>query len=180
MENCLATGDSLNRIHGQNLRIDIPLVGEHWFNHHTRTVTHGLHDFLIFDIDKQAKGINIFDNLLARLKPIHTDIFFWHNIRRNHLPLCTHQGVHRQVIPLGDHIIVKVMRTRNFHRARAKIRVRIAVGDDRDKPIRQRQAHHFSNDRRIAFITWVNRNSPIAQHRLGPRGGYGDIVPLFF
>ena len=35
------------------------------------------------------------------------------------------------------------------------------------------------NDRRVTFIGRMHRNSAIAQHRLGPGGGDGDVIPRF-
>ena len=37
--------------------------------------------------------------------------------------------------------------------------------------------HHFADDGRIAFVTWMHRNRAVAQHGFGARGGNRDIIP---
>ena len=82
-------------------------------------------------------------------------------------------------MPLGHAIIVEIMRAGDFHRARTKGRVRILIGNDRDQTVTQRQMHHLADNRRIAFITGMHRHRAIAQHGFGPRGGDGNVIPLF-
>ena len=68
------------------------------------------------------------------------------------------------------------MRPGDFHRPRAKGRIGIFIGNDRDQTVTQRQLHHFAHNTRIARVAWVHRHRAIAQHGFGARGGDGDIV----
>ena len=71
------------------------------------------------------------------------------------------------------------MRACDFHGTRPKFWVRIHIRDNRDQAIRERQTHHFPNNWGITLIFGVNRNGTIAEHSFRPRGGNGNIIPLF-
>ena len=92
-----------------------------------------------------------------------------------------HQAVHRDAAPFGDLIVVMVMRAGDLHRARAKIGVRVTIGDDRDQAAVFLGPHgdftQLAHDGRIAFVARVHGDRAIAQHRLGPRRGDGDVIP---
>ena len=71
------------------------------------------------------------------------------------------------------------MRACDFHGTRPKFWVRIHIRNNRDQTTRQRQAYHFPNNRGVALILWVHRNGAVTQHGFRPRGGNGNIIPLF-
>ena len=162
------------------MRIDIPLIGQHWLNDNIRAVAKGLRDHLVLNLNQQPKRINIGDHGLSRVEPIHADIFFRHDVASFHRACLVHQFIHGQIVALGDVMIVEIMRAGNLHRAGAKIRIGIVIGNDRDQAVCQRQMHHLAYDRRIARIVRVHRHRAIAQHGFRPGGGDRDIVALFF
>ena len=74
------------------------------------------------------------------------------------------------------------MRPGNFNRTRAKVGVRVGIGDNRDRAAqRLRPDWDFTkapNKRGIAGILRMHRNRTIAEHRLGPRCRDRDIIAL--
>ncbi len=62
-----------------------------------------------------------------------------------------------QIVPLADLEIVEVMRRRDLHRAGALLGIGIVVGDDRDQPADQRQAHLLA---RPVLVALVVRDAP--------------------
>ncbi len=80
----------------------------------------------------------------------------------------------RQVMPLPDGKVVRIMRRRHLHRTGAELRVRPVVSDHRDLTANQRQHQHLANHPRITLVRGIHRNGDIAQHRLRPRSRNGD------
>ena len=76
------------------------------------------------------------------------------------------------------------MRPGDLHRARAEIGIGIFIRDDRDQAAMLLRANRnlakFSNNWRVTLIRRMNRNSSVAEHRLGPCGRDGDVVTFFF
>ncbi len=72
------------------------------------------------------------------------------------------------------------MRAGDLDRAGAESRVGVFVGDDRDQAAvflrPDRDFAEFPDDWRVTLIRWMNRDSAVAEHRLGPGRGDGDIV----
>ena len=79
---------------------------------------------------------------------------------------------------LVDLEVVEVVRRRDLDRARALLRVGVAVGDDRDLAPDQRQHDGLADQSLIALIVRVHRDRGVAQHGLGPRGGDDDVIAL--
>jgi hypothetical protein len=99
-----------------------------------------------------------------------------------HVALAVHQPVAGDAAALGDPVVVEVMRAGDLHRARAEIGSgysSVMIG------IRRRCSfgptgisQSMPTIGRVAFIRGMNRDRAVAQHRLGPRGGDGDVVAL--
>ena len=75
----------------------------------------------------------------------------------------------RQIVALADLEIVEVMRWRDLHRARTFFGIGIFVGDDRDEPPHQRQAHPAPDQLRIALVLGMHSHRRVAKHGLRPR-----------
>ena len=75
---------------------------------------------------------------------------------------------------LADLEIVEVVAGRDLDRAGALFGIGIFVGDDRDQPAGQRQAHLLPDQRLVALVVGMHRHGGVAQHGFGPGGGDGD------
>ena len=73
-------------------------------------------------------------------------------------------------------MVVEVVGGCDLHAARAELRVDVVVGDDRDLAVGERQAQRLADERGIAFVTGVDRDGDIAQHRLGSCGGDDEVT----
>ena len=80
------------------------------------------------------------------------------------------------LMPLADFEIVEVVRGRDLDRARALLRIRIFVSDNRDQAADQRQANALADQMLIARVVRMHRDRRVAQHRFGP--GRGDGKPF--
>ena len=74
-------------------------------------------------------------------------------------------------MPLRDLPVVEVVRRRDLHRAGAEFAIDLRIGDDRNRPIGQRQPDLFPHIRAIAIIVRIHRDRGIAEHRLRSRRG---------
>src|SRR3546814_20928005 len=68
----------------------------------------------------------------------------------------------------------------DLHRARAELRVRMLVGDDRDLAAMRlrpdRDPAQLADDRRVARVRRMHRHRAVAAHGSGAGGGAGDVV----
>ena len=160
----------------------------------------------------QAFVCNLSYNGLARLIAIQTTQFVRHQIHRvnvdtvklarlgdlqralsgfriwfaigAHARAFIHQAIHRNVVALGDAIVVFVVRACDLHSTRPELRVWILICDDWNQTAvlfwPDRDLTQFTDDRRIALVLGVNCNCAITQHGFRPRSRNGDIVALFF
>ena len=85
-------------------------------------------------------------------------------------------GQARQVVPLADLEVVRVVRRGHLHRAGAERRVDVLVGDDRDAPAGERQLDLGADQVLVALVVGVHGDGGVAEHRLGPGGGDHDRV----
>ena len=135
---------------------------------------HGMNDG--FGLFEQPHGFEIGHDPLARFKTVQPAIGFRHTIVQRAVPV---QDVDLfEVVPLADFKVVEVMRGRDLHRAGALFRVGVFVRNNRDQPVRQRQAYHLPNQMLVAFVVGMHRDRGIAQHGLGPRGGHHQELPV--
>ncbi len=178
---------------GQLLGIHEPLVGQHRLDHDIRAIPEGLHDLLVFDArgflarlivsvhHHQAERDDVLHHRLARVKPVHADIFFRHGaVYVGHARLLIHEAQHGQPMALGDLIVVEIMRAGDLYRAGAEVRVGILIGNDRDQAFGQRQAHQFADNRFVTRIIRVHRHRAVAEHGFRARRGNRDPVALLF
>ena len=162
-----------HRCLGQFSGVHVPLIGQHRFDHDTRSIAERLHDDLVLDTDHQAFGVDFRYHLLARFSAIKPAVTGRHQIDLVDLPrqrrcasgklacarsrlrisiaigahLCrfVHQPIERDAVALRHAIVVLVMRAGDLDRARTERRVGIKVGYDRDSP-----AMRFGADRDFA------------------------------
>ncbi len=87
-----------------------------------------------------------------------------------------HDGDVRQVVPLADLEVVRVVRGRHLDGAGAELRVDVGVGDDRDPTAGQRQLDLGADQVLVALVLRVDGDRGVTQHRLGARGGDDDGV----
>ena len=85
---------------------------------------------------------------------------------------------HRQIVAAADLEVVEVVRRRDLDRARAFLGVRILVGDDRDRPLGDRQDHVLADEGLVAVVVGVNGNGGVAEHGFGPGRRDGDELSV--
>ena len=177
-EACAPVLDSGDRRLRQFGGVHIPLVHQPGLDDDARTVTvRDAVQHLLLALDQPFFG-KVGKDLLARLVPVHALIFF-RNFRNGfHLCLRRHQVDQRQIVAAADLKIVEVMRRGDLHRARPFFRIRIFVGDDRDRPVRQRQDAHTADHMPVALVVRMNGHGAVAKHGFGAGRRDGDIFVL--
>ncbi|MNI07008.1 hypothetical protein D3C73_600080 [compost metagenome] len=168
--------------------------------------------FGILDRDGQAFGINRLDDSRTRDHAVEAAILFRNEVDLVDIalarqfaglgdgkrPCCTfgvriavfahgsdriHQAIERDLVTLGDLVIVEVMRAGDLDGTRAEIRLRIFVSDDRDQAAMllrtDRDFTELADDRRVTLVRRMNGNRAVTQH--GFRAGCGDrdVVAFF-
>ena len=76
-----------------------------------------------------------------------------------------------QIMALANRIVIKVMRGCDLDAAGTKFQIDIAVGDDGDFTIGQRQLHHLADQVLIARVFRMHHHGGIAEHGFRARGG---------
>ena len=164
---------SLNGPRGQRADVKIPLLGHVGFEHDGLgffVMRHGVDDRL--DLVEQTECFKVRHNRLARHKTIQPAINLGHRIVQRRVLV---QDIdQRQVVPPADLEIVEVVAGGDLHRAGALFGVGILVGDDRDQPACQRQAHQFAHQGLVAFVVRMDGHGGVAQHGFWPCGGHDD------
>ena len=79
----------------------------------------------------------------------------------------------------ADFEVVEIVGWGDLDRARAFFRVRIGVGDDRDRSADQRQDCPLADQRAVHRVIGMHRHGGVAEHRLGSRGGDDDGLAGF-
>ena len=77
-------------------------------------------------------------------------------------------------MPLADFEVVEVVARRDLDRARALLGIGMLVGDDRDQPVRERQAYALADQLLVTRVIGMHGDRRVAQHRLRPRRRDGD------
>ena len=129
---------------------------------------------LLLALDQPFLG-KVCKDLLSRLIPVHALIFF-RNLRNDfHLCLCRHQIDQRQIVAAANLEVVEVMCRGDLHCTRPLFRIRVFVGDDRDRSVRQRQDAHAANHMLVALIIRMHGHSAVAKHGFGAGRRNRDI-----
>ena len=137
---------------------------------------HAVEDlFLAFE---KAFGRHVLEDHAPRFIPVETLVFFRYFRNDFHGGMRRHQVDERQVMTPANLEIVEIMCRRDLHRTRTLFRIRVFIGNDRDRPVRQRQDRHPADKMLIAFIVRMDSHGTVAKHRLGTGRGDGDIFVL--
>ena len=80
----------------------------------------------------------------------------------------------RQTVPPADLEIVEIVGRGDLDRAAAGLGVGIFVGDDRDEPVGERQAHHLPTRSAKRGSLGMDGDPGVAEHRLRPGRRDGD------
>ena len=75
---------------------------------------------------------------------------------------------------MADLEVVRVVRRRHLDRAGAEGRIDVLVGDDRDRPVGQRQRDLGADQVLVPLVVGMHRHGGVAEHRLGAGGGHDD------
>ncbi len=98
---------------------------------------------VLFDALDQPGGFELGDDALARLEAIEAAeargrLIVERGLRREDVDLL-------ELVPLADLVVVEIVRRRDLHAAGAELSVDVAVGDDGDQPLGERQPQALSD-----------------------------------
>ena len=79
-------------------------------------------------------------------------------------------------MPLTNFVVIKVMGRGYLDATAAEFGIDMLIGNDGNRPPGQRQFNFLADQIGISFIIRVHGNGCIAQHSLGPGGGYHKIL----
>ena len=180
-----------NRLLGQRLGGDVPLVGQPGLDHCTGAVTARGFQTVRLDLFQQTCCFKVSDDALARLEAIqpgigggqggvHLGIHAAINIEhlggsQNRRVLVQHVD-QRQVVALAHFIVIEVMGRGDLHAAGTEFGVAVIVADNRNAPAHQRQLDELADQRLITLIFRVHRHSRITQHGFRTGGGNDQII----
>ncbi len=111
---------------------------------------------------EQTGGLQIFDSLVARFESVKPGIF---SGRCAHVGVVGHHVDFGQLVAAADFEVVGIVRRSNFHRAGAEFAIDVAVHDDRNFAIHQRQQHHLADQMLVALVLGMHGDRDVAQHR---------------
>jgi len=78
-------------------------------------------------------------------------------------------------VPLADREVVEVVRRGDLDAAGAEGGVDVLVGNDRNVPVAQRQAHGLADQVPVALVVRVHRDGAVAEQGFRARGGDGEM-----
>ncbi len=157
---------------GQRFDLHEPLLGDHRLDDLTAALRARDGGEVRLFLDDQACGLHVSPQVLARLEAVLTLILaaVFVDLRR----LIEHRD-DRQVVTLGDGVVVRVMSRRDLERARAEIHRHVLVGDDGNLASQHWHHHLAADELLVALILGVDGHGRIAQDGLGADGRHGDI-----
>jgi len=78
-------------------------------------------------------------------------------------------------VALADFVVVEIVRRRDLDAAAAEGRVDVVVGNDRDRPVDERQADLTTDEVAVALVVRVHGDRGVTEHRLGSRRGDNEV-----
>ena len=93
-----------------------------------------------------------------------------------HNAVLVYDNRHRQAMPLTHLEVVRVVRWRELHHARAEGALGERIGDDRNFEVRNGKDHHLPHEVGVPLVLGVHHHGDVAQHRFGTRRGDGDAA----
>ncbi len=146
-----------------------PLLGYHILDDRMAAVAGSHRNDLFFGLDQITGCFQIGYPVFTALVTILALIFACQRIHRR---IFVDTGNDRQSRALSDFKVVRVVRRGDLYRSGTLFRVRIWVSDDRDFLPYQRQDDFFADNRLVAFVIRMYRDSLIGKH--GLRSGCRD------
>ena len=180
-----------NRRLGQRLGGDVPLVGQPRLDDDAGAVAFGHLEGVWLNLLKQAKGVEVFDDLLARVEAVHArvgvrqsgvDLVVDAAVDVEHLSARQYGGVlvqhvdQRQAVALADFVVVEVVGRGHLHATGTELRIAVVVGDDRNAAAHQRQLDEFADQRLIALIFRIHGHRAVTQHGFRTGGSNDQVV----
>ena len=171
----------------QRLDLDVPLIGEKRFDNGAGAVAARHHQFVVLDFFQQAGGVEVGDDLLARLETVHADVT-WRNQLAFVFLVFANRGVGGEdvdqpavnlfadgelvAVALPHAIVIEVVRRGDFDAAGAELGVDVfLVGNDGNLATGERQFQQFANHVFVAFIMRVDSHGAVAEQGFRARGG---------
>ena len=153
---------------GQGFHFHEPLVGEVRFDHRVAAVA--VADLVGVRLlpDEQPRGGEVLHDLRPRLRDGEPAVGLGHVLVE--LPVRGEDVDHGESVAPADLVVHAVVGRSHLHRAGAEGPVDAVVGDDRDRPAREREADHLPDKVRVALVLGVHGHGRVAEHGLGPGG----------
>ena len=155
----------------QGLHLQEPLRGKQRLNHRVTALARAHAEGIVFDFFQQPLIAQVLNHGLARLVAIKSLVGL-PGVGGHARVLINHHHP-RQVVPLGNSIVIQIVCGRHLHRARAKLRVHKPVGDNGNDSPQQRQNDGAAEGGLVTRIAGIDGHRRIAQHRFRPGGGHG-------
>jgi hypothetical protein len=121
---------------------------------------------------QDAEGFEVGNDSLAGVEAVEAAVFLGGIVVD--LRIQRQDGDHWQTVALANSVVVEVMCRRDFDAAGAEFEIDVAVGDDRNFAIGQRQFHHLADHVLVALVFRVDHHGGVAKHGFRPGGGYGQ------
>ena len=160
---------------GQGLGVHVPLVGEIGLDHDPGAIAvrHGVAHRLDAPEQAQAPRTRPPPSCAQRSGPGRDR----RPARCSLMRACgSRMLIIGRLVTLTDLEVVEVVGRRDLDRAGALLRIGIVVGDDRDRPADDRQAHALADQMRVTRIARMDRDGGVGEHGLRPGGGDDDLA----
>ena len=162
----------LDRLLSQRFHLDEPLRARQRLNHRAAAIAAADVVAVRLDLDEIALLLEIGDDRLAAFIAIHPVVF----AAVNDLRIFVDALDLLEVMAEADFIVVRVVAGRHLDSAGAKAKLDIIIRHDRQLSPDQRENGVFTDKMRIALVRGVDRNTGVAQHRFGARGGNDKLL----
>ena len=124
--------------------------------------------------NKIAARFQIFHHALSRFVSVQPVIFFAGVFV--HRSVVVHHADDFQIVALAHLEVVRIVRGRNLHAARAEFYIHVLVRHHGDFPVCKRQFQSFPHQRGITLVRGVHRHGGIAEHRFGTRRSHNHVL----
>ena len=118
-----------------------------------------------FNLDQVAFSLEVFNQLLTAVKAVHAGVLARLVV---HGPVIVHHVDPRQVMPVANFKVVRVVGGSDLHQTGPEFRVDVLVFNDRDFPANQRQNQLLAHQVLVAFIPWGNSHGRVTKHGFRP------------
>ena len=126
------------------------------------------HELVRLDALDEPQRLQVGEHAGARGDTIKTPIGCGHGVVERGVQI--HDVDERQAVPLAHLVVVEVVRRRDLDAAAAESRIDVAVGDDGEFALGERQAHRAADQGAITLIVRMYGNGGIAEQRFRARG----------